>query len=99
MRIFLIALLLACCVGVAMAQENKPLIPEYFSGQFAFEGFSRTYALVPPKDFDLEKSYPLVVVFHGAGGSGIEMLTDTGLKDLASEQGYLIAFPNGVEQG
>lgn len=99
MRIFLIALLLACCVGVATAQENKPLIPEYFSGQFAFEGFSRTYALVPPKDFDLEKSYPLVVVFHGAGGSGIEMLTDTGLKDLASEQGYLIAFPNGVEQG
>jgi|GEM_PF-3007403 len=99
MRLCLIALLLACCVGFATAKDNKPLIPEYFSGQFAFGGSSRTYALVPPKDFDPEKSYPLVVVFHGAGGSGIEMLTGTGLKELASEQGYLIAFPNGVEQG
>ena len=99
MRFYLLALLLACCVGFAAAQEDKPLIPEYFSGEFAFGGFTRTYALVPPKDFDPEKSYPLVVVFHGAGGSGIEMLTGTGLKDLATEQGYLIAFPNGVEQG
>jgi polyhydroxybutyrate depolymerase len=98
-RLFLIALLLACCVGFATAQEPKPLIPEYFSGNFTFGGFERTYALVPPKDFDAEKTYPLVVVFHGAGSSGIEMLTGTGLKDIASEQGYLIAFPNGVEQG
>jgi polyhydroxybutyrate depolymerase len=99
MRLYLIVLLLACCVGFASAQEDKPLIPEYFSGEFDFGGFKRSYALVPPQDFDAEKSYPLVVVFHGAGGSGIELLKATGLKDLASEQGYLIAFPNGVEQG
>lgn len=99
MRLCLIALLLACCVGLASAQEEKPLIPEYFSGQFAFGGFQRTYSLVAPEDFDAEKSYPLVVVFHGAGGSGLEMFTGTGLQDLASEHGYLIAFPNGVDQG
>lgn len=99
MRFSLIVLLLACCVGFASAQEDKPLVPEYFSGQFTYGGFQRTYSLVPPADYDPEKSYPLVVVFHGAGSSGIEMLVGTGLKDIASAQGYVIAFPNGIEQG
>jgi polyhydroxybutyrate depolymerase len=99
MRFSLIVLLLACCVGFAAAQEDKPLAPEYFTGQFTYGGFERTYALVPPPDFDPEKSYPLVVVFHGAGSSGIEMLAGTGLREIAAQEGYLIAFPNGVEQG
>src|SRR5687768_13132076 len=99
MRLSLIVLLLACCAGFASAQDEKLLIPDYYNGTFAFGGFERTYSLMLPDGFDAEKSYPLVVVFHGAGSSGVEMLVGTGLKDLATDQGYLIAFPNGVEQG
>lgn len=98
MRFYLTVLLVACCAGFASAQE-QPLFPQYFNGTFAFGGFQRTYTIVPPPDFDAEKSYPLVVVFHGAGSSGMEMLNGTGLKDLAAKEGYLIAFPDGVEQG
>lgn len=99
MRFWIIALLLACCTGWVAAQNDKPLIPDYISGEFTYGGFSRTYALVTPRSTDKDAKYPLVVVFHGAGGSGIEMMAQTHLKELAQEKGYMIAFPNGIEQG
>ena len=99
MRFYLTILLLACCIGMASAQDDKPLIPDYNNAGFAFGGFDRTYSYVTPDNYDASKSYPLVVVFHGAGSTGIDMMSHTGLKELAAKNGYIIAFPDGIEQG
>jgi len=99
MRFYLLILLLACGVGLTAAQDTKPLIPDFTTNTFSFGGFERTYSLVTPDAYDKSKTYPLVVVFHGAGGTGIDMMSRTALKELAAKQGYVIAFPDGIEKG
>jgi polyhydroxybutyrate depolymerase len=36
---------------------------------------------------------PLVLAFHGFGGSGIEMERETGLSTLANSAGFIVAYP------
>jgi polyhydroxybutyrate depolymerase len=99
-RIVFMALFLLTISGVSLvaAQDDKPVIPDYVNREFEFGGFNRTYALATPRDND-DSPRPLVIVFHGYGDTGLAMLANTGLKELAQEQGYIIAFPTGVENG
>ena len=39
---------------------------------------------------------PLVLVFHGYGGQGKDLARSTGFNDLADNQGFLVAYPNGL---
>lgn len=60
-------------------------------------GLKRTYLLYVPKS--LKKSPPLVVALHGGFGDGrrMEELTRNGFNLLAEREGFLVAYPNGVE--
>jgi polyhydroxybutyrate depolymerase len=40
---------------------------------------------------------PLVVVLHGAGGSGSQVESDLGWDALADRQGFVVAYPDGLE--
>lgn len=40
---------------------------------------------------------PLVVVLHGAGGSGSQVEADLGWDGLADRQGFVVAYPDGLD--
>lgn len=50
---------------------------------------------IPPK-YDRSRRMPLVLVLHGIQSSGDEMVTMTRLSALADEEGFIVAYPNGV---
>ncbi len=56
----------------------------------------RTYRLYIPKN--LPDSAPLVFAFHGGGsdGAGMERLTKFDL--LADREGFIVAYPNGIDK-
>lgn len=95
----LLALLVVAFPGAILAQDGgdgeeapapEPLTLEH-------DGLERTYYLTIPESYDGEAAYPLVLTLHGGGGSGLEMKTALGFDELAEFAGYIVAYPDGVE--
>jgi polyhydroxybutyrate depolymerase len=57
-------------------------------------GSKRTYQLFLPPTYDGHKSFPLVFVFHGDGGSGANIRGAFGLE-AASAGGAVLVYPDG----
>lgn len=49
-----------------------------------------------PPHYDREKTYPLVFVFHGAGGTGELAAKITGWHHKADAEGFIAVFPDGI---
>lgn len=60
-------------------------------------GRERAYRLHVPPSYSKEKPVPLVLMFHGGGGSssGMESLTHFGA--LSDREGFIVAYPDAVE--
>jgi polyhydroxybutyrate depolymerase len=59
----------------------------------------RTYYLHVPANLPVDKPAPLVLVFHGGGGTALGMERYlTHFSDLADREGFLVAYPEGVDK-
>lgn len=56
---------------------------------------TRTYELFVPESYDGHKTFPLVFVFHGDGGTGANIRNSFKLE-AASGQGAIFVYPDGV---
>ena len=63
-------------------------------------GLERTYQLHTPSSYDPPQSLPLVILLHGGGGTGqgMEKLTLGGFNRLADREGFIVAYPDGIEK-
>ena len=61
---------------------------------FEHDGLTRQYRLHLPDQ--LPDSAPLVLVLHGYSGGNNDMLNNYGWTQLADEQGFAVACPNGT---
>ena len=60
-------------------------------------GTNRSYILHVPSNYTGTKPVPLVLDFHGLGGSGSMEQSSSGYQAVADKEGFLIAFPNGID--
>jgi poly(3-hydroxybutyrate) depolymerase len=63
------------------------------TGHFASDDVTRTYAAYAPTS---ENPRPLVIVLHGSGGSGRDMVQRW--RDLAKRDGFLVAGPDATDR-
>jgi len=59
-----------------------------------FGGLTRTYIVHTPK-LNGTAPIPLVLAFHGGGGTGAGMARLTHLSQLADKYGFIVAYPDG----
>ncbi|MCX6561301.1 MAG: hypothetical protein NTZ26_12405 [Candidatus Aminicenantes bacterium] len=59
-------------------------------------GFERVLHLHIPSAYDPGRGWPLVMIFHGAGGSGDRYLDGNGWAAAAEREGFLAAAPDGL---
>ena len=64
----------------------------------AVDGRERTYTLHLPPAVGAGNALPLVLAFHGGGGQGPSMAALTGLNDLADREGFVAAYPDGIDR-
>jgi polyhydroxybutyrate depolymerase len=84
-------------LGWAMAAGCRA---ETFTCSIPWGGLTRTYRLyLPPAPVKSGRSLPLVIALHGGGGNAGKMLklTQGGFNTLADKEGFLVVYPNGVE--
>jgi polyhydroxybutyrate depolymerase len=59
-------------------------------------GVERTYLVDVPPSYRPGTPAPLVMVFHGAGGSGRRLAPHTGFSRLAGREGFVTVYPDGL---
>lgn len=80
-------LMLGCQTPVAGGQQQ--------SGMLRYDGLDRSYVYsVPPAVAG--KKYPLVVLLHGALGSGEQIWRYNALPELAKREGFILMAPSGI---
>lgn len=62
------------------------------------DGRIRTFRLYRPASLSLSSPVPLVVMLHGALGSGQQAETAYGWNAAADRHGFVVAYPNGLHR-
>lgn len=63
----------------------------------AVGSLERKYVLHVPPTYDASRPAPLIIDFHGAGGSGWDQLETSPYPEVTDADGVIMAFPDGVE--
>lgn len=61
-----------------------------------FYGMKRKYRFYIPSGIAETKSYPLVIVLHGAFSNGKDMDKLTGFSNIAEREKFFLAYPEGI---
>jgi polyhydroxybutyrate depolymerase len=68
------------------------------TGALDHGGLRRTYLLHIPAKLPAGQPAPLLLVFHGGAGEGKGTASLTRFRELADREGFLVAFPDGIER-
>ena len=98
---FLVALLFLFGGTVWCAHADKRSTAKTIpSGTYRFtitvQGFERSYFVHVPPSYDSAKKWPVVVMFHGGGGTAKGAMRETGWDDKSNKEGFLAVFPEGT---
>jgi polyhydroxybutyrate depolymerase len=63
------------------------------------DGTVREYRLYAPPGYDVTRQLPLVIALHAYPGSGAGMSELAGLDPVADREGFLTAYPDGINGG
>jgi polyhydroxybutyrate depolymerase len=67
------------------------------NGSFVVDGITREYILHLPKNYGAG-TYPLVMVFHGGGGTAEQIKDHTKFNKLADRENFMVVYPNSVDK-
>src|SRR5687767_13908091 len=83
-----IAMMILCLLTLVpvQAQEVTP------DADFA----ARTYELFVPESYHANVPIPLVMVLHGASGSGARSQAWLGFDELAEAENFIVVYPDGL---
>jgi polyhydroxybutyrate depolymerase len=83
------AVLIAASLSAAQAHA------ETIDGSIKVDGVDRTWRLFVPESYQASAQHPLVLDFHGSGGSPQGQSRTSGFTRLASDKGFLVVNPAG----
>jgi polyhydroxybutyrate depolymerase len=67
----------------------------YIANTIFHNGINREYIIYVPKSYDGTSSIPLVLNFHGFGGSASEFMDYADMRSLAESEIFILAYPQG----
>jgi polyhydroxybutyrate depolymerase len=79
-------------------QQKAPPSDDMLSGKLVYQGQVRTYHLHLPSGYNRNRSWPLVLAFHGGYGSGKRLARNTGFNALADQEGFIVVYPDGINR-
>ncbi|MCD4686001.1 MAG: dienelactone hydrolase family protein [Anaerolineae bacterium] len=91
---------LAITLVVMWVAEYRNLPVESTRYTLEHDGLTREYRLYVSPDLDPAQPVPLVLVLHGGGGTAddMEKLTRSGFHALADRDGFIVAYPQGIDE-
>lgn len=87
----------ALALGTGGALPAQSHAPDESRRTIEAGGLERSYVLHLPPSRRAGQPIPLLLVLHGAGGQGAGMARHTGLTDPATQRGYAVVYPDGMD--
>lgn len=84
-------------IGLVFSVLNS--FSQTLSKEIFVDGVKREYLVYVPKNFDHAKKHPMVLAFHGGGGTAKRSLAFFGFNEVADTAGFLVVYPNGLNKG
>jgi polyhydroxybutyrate depolymerase len=91
---FLFVLFLAGCLPASPAPASCPLGTR--AETLVSGGQTRQYRIFVPSSYREGKAFPLVLGFHGNGGTAAQFESYSGFSALAAREGFLAVYPQGL---
>ena len=88
---FFFNLIIIILIGCSSDDNSK----SYNSNTIFHDGINREYIIYVPKSYDRTSSIPLVLNFHGFGGSASEFMDYADMRSLAESEIFILAYPQG----
>lgn len=86
-----------------MTSAPCPSAMQYKAGdnhdQLELQSRMRKFIVYVPSALEAATRVPLVLDFHGNGGSGMQEESSSGWKQKADKEGFVVAYPDGVGNG
>ena len=96
----LLLILVSCILIVTIGAAAAPAATPDTRYSVEIGGTARTYWLHVPPGLDVATSSPLVLVLHGHGGTGEDMIAVTALTfhKVADKEKFLVVYPDGLDR-
>lgn len=94
MRKFLTLLFLLMAVGAMFSTLTAEAV-EPRRETVNIGGLTREYQVTVPSSYRQRQAVPLVILFHGGGGTSSAIVNQSGYADLAEREGFILAAPQG----
>ncbi len=82
----------------ARKSDSPPIAPWDRVENVHLGGFNRHYIVHVPPSFDGKRKLPVVIMLHGAGGTGQEAMQQTGWDRKADQEEFIAVFPDAVPE-
>ena len=86
--------ILSCC-----EKDDNKNPEEYYSNNntqsIVHDGVNREYVLYIPNSYDGTSSVPLMLNFHGFGGSASDYMQEADMRSLAEAETFILIYPQG----
>ena len=88
----------ASASGASLGCTNGTLDSSVTHFELEHDGATRSYEIHVPPGYDGASPHPLVLSFHGFTSSGLAQEESTKMNVVADREGFLVAYPNGLDQ-
>ena len=87
-RLICISLLLAFTL-ISFGQSKSKLF------SLNHGNLEREYFVYAPENIDANKPVPLLLAFHGFGGTAYMFMNNSGFNEIAEKENFIIVYPQG----
>lgn len=97
-QFYFFAVLITILIGCGK-EDNISNSESYYSNTNAqtlvHDGINREYVLYIPNSYDGTSAVPLMLNFHGFGGSASDYMQDADMRSLAQSDTFILVYPQG----
>lgn len=90
-------LLLICLISMLAVLTIRLFAQGMEFHTLTHNNLERTYEIFVPQSYSAEEAVPLMVVLHGAGGTGWGMAQSVEFNAVAEEENFIVAYPDAID--
>jgi S-formylglutathione hydrolase FrmB len=90
---------LALMVLLTLAVSAATITPEKVTHKSELLGVDKSFYVLPPRNYDPQKRYPVLYLLHGASGSYADWYKNTKLAEYLNNYDMFVVLPDGEKNG
>ena len=91
--------LLSCNNNKEIEASGESQITGLSQRSIVHDGIRRTYILYVPESHSEDTQFPLMLNFHGFGGSASAHMISADMRPLAESENFILVYPQGAQLG